>query len=163
MSQRAKLAALNSLCQLAALLPEREAHPRLYDVFVMVLEALEAGDLWPAMMARWELGLLDDLGFGLDLGECAATGRKDELIYVSPKSARAVSASAGEPYKDRLLALPAFLLAANGQDAAAPDGEQIVAGFALTGFFLQRHVWGPRGLDRPLSRETMISGLAASP
>ena len=65
--------------------------------------------MWPALVVRWELVLLDELGFGLDLASCAATGTTTDLVYVSPKSGRAVSAEAGEPYKDRLLALPAFL------------------------------------------------------
>jgi DNA repair protein RecO (recombination protein O) len=114
------LAGLSSLCTLARLLPERDPHPSLYEVTLFVLGYLDDPDVWPALMVRWELALLDELGFGLDLAACAATGDNDNLIYVSPKSGRAVSASAGEPYKERLLRLPAFL-SKGRQGAATPE------------------------------------------
>ena len=103
------LAGLSSLCTLARLLPERDPHPSLFEITLFVLGYLDEPRVWPALMVRWEMALLDELGFGLDLSACAATGSRDGLVYVSPKSGRAVSAAAGEPYKDRLLALPAFL------------------------------------------------------
>ena len=105
----ARLAALSTLAMLARLLPERDPHPALYEVSLFVLGFFDDASVWPALMVRWELALLSELGFGLDLSECAATGANDHLVYVSPKSGRAVSASAGEPYKERLLELPGFL------------------------------------------------------
>ena len=99
------------------------------------LSALE-GEAWPRAYVEWELGLLAEIGFGLDLSQCAATGGNDRLVYVSPKSGRAVSAGAGEPYKDKLLALPGFLLPGGG----APSPGEVADGFRLTGYFLGRHV-----------------------
>ena len=104
------LAGMSSMCALARLLPERDPHPSLFEVTLFVLGFLDDAAVWPALMVRWELALLDELGFGLDLSSCAATGTKQDLVYVSPKSGRAVSMEAGEPYKDKLLRLPTFLV-----------------------------------------------------
>lgn len=151
-----KLAGLTTLTTLAHLVPEREAHARLHDAFRYVLAALDDDDLWPALLVRWELGLLEELGFGLDLSRCAATGENRELVYVSPKTGRAVSADAGAPYSDRLLALPAFLLGGG----EGPSSAEICEGFALTGHFLVRHVLEPRGLKLPEARARIVSRLA---
>ncbi len=150
-----KLAALSSLTALCRLLPEREPHARLYEAAGIVLAALEEGDHWPALMVRWELGLLEELGFGLDLTRCAASGAMDDLIYVSPRSAQAVSATAGAAWHDKLLKLPAFLL---GRQAGSTHREDIAAGFELTGHFLMRHVLEPRGLAEPDARKWMVAG-----
>ena len=106
---------------------------------------------------RWELALLTELGFGLDLTSCAATGRNDELIYVSPKSGRAVSASAGEPYRDRLLGLPGFL---RGRTSGGVTAEDIASGFALSGHFLETRVLGPRTEQLPEPRQRLLALLA---
>jgi DNA repair protein RecO (recombination protein O) len=143
------LAGLTSMCSLARLLPERDPHPSLYEVTLFVLGFLDDNAVWPALMVRWELALLGELGLGLDLGECAATGSNDQLIYVSPRTGRAVSASAGEPYKDRLLALPGFL--ARGRPGA-PTVADVVAGFALTRHFLEARVLAPYGQTLPEPR-----------
>src|SRR5690606_18447424 len=90
-----KLAGLSTLTAMAQLIPEREAHERLFDAFQIVLDAFEDDAIWPALLVRWELGLLEELGFGLDLGTCAATGSQRDLVYVSPKSGRAVSREGG--------------------------------------------------------------------
>ena len=150
------LAGLSSLCALAHLLPERDPHPSLYEVTLFVLGYLDEPDVWPALMVRWELALLDELGFGLDLTQCAATGVNDDLIYVSPKTGRAVSASAGEPYRDRLLALPPFLLP--GRKAAVTPAD-MEAAFALTGHFLETRVFAPRGEPMPDARVRLIERL----
>src|SRR4249920_1673341 len=133
MDDAAALAALTSIATLTRLLPERDPHPNLYEVTLFVLGFLDEPAVWPALVVRWELALLEELGFGLDLSSCAATGKTTDLIYVSPKSGRAVSAEAGEPYKDRLLALPPFLL---GDTSGSVTAEHLRAGFALTGHFL---------------------------
>jgi DNA repair protein RecO (recombination protein O) len=149
-----RLAALTTVTALTRLLAEREPHPRLFDATVLLLDQLEDDALWPALMVRWELGLLDELGFGLDLASCAATGRNEALSYVSPKSGRAVSREAGDPYRDRLLRLPAFLM--TGGQAEPSD---IRDGFALTAYFLQRHLLEPRGLTMPSSRSLVVDSL----
>ena len=151
------LNALTSLAALAHLLPERDPHPNLYEITLFVLDLIGDADMLPALLVRWELALLAELGYGLDLTRCAASGANDGLIYVSPKTGRAVSASAGEPYKDKLLALPAFLTqGGQGQGVTARD---IAAGFALTGFFLENRVLAPRGAKLPDSRERLIAAL----
>ena len=157
MEEPAALSGLTSLATMARLLPERDPHPNLYEVTLFVLAYLDDASVWPALLVRWELALLGELGFGLDLGECAATGANDGLIYVSPKSGRAVSASAGEPYQDRLLSLPAFLLPGRKAPLAAGD---IEAGFALTGHFLETRVLQPRGEELPEARARMLTYLA---
>lgn len=150
-----RLAGLSTLVGLTQLVAEREAHERLYDATLVVLEALETDAHWVALLVRWELGLLEELGFGLDLSRCAATGRRDDLSHVSPKSGRAVSREAAAPYAARLLKLPSFLR--GGRDE--PDLEDLLSGFELTGYFLARHVFEPRGLKPPEARERMIARL----
>ncbi len=107
------------------------------------------------MVVRFELQLFSELGFGLDLAQCVSTGTTVDLIHVSPKSGRAVSRAAGEPWADRLLRLPAFLREAG----AAPGVNDLADGFTLTGFFLQRHVLEPRGLSLSDERAYFIAAL----
>lgn len=159
MSSAVALSGLSSLTTLARLLPERDPHPNLYEITLFVLGFLDDPTVWPALMIRWELALLEELGFGLDLSECAATGSNDDLIYVSPRTGRAVSASAGEPYKDRLLALPQFLRGRSGSHVTSQD---IAAGFDLTGHFLQSRVFAPRDAGLPEVRQRMASLVQAS-
>lgn len=152
----AALAGLASAATIvAAALPEREPHPGVFQAFEALTLSLSDEAIWPAVMVRFEAGLLADLGFGLDLSSCAVTGGKDDLIWVSPRTGRAVSAAAGEPYKDRLLALPMFML--TSQAGIAPG--DVDAGLALTGHFLQACVFN--ALDRPLppARERMVDRL----
>ena len=138
---------------LLRLLPERDPHPHLFDALDVILETMDdpadAGELF----VRFELAVLNDLGFGLDLTECAATGRREELVYVSPKSGRAVCREAGAPYADRMLMLPGFL--GDGAGTAA-DIESLSAAFRLTGYFLHRHVYEPRGLTENAAREGFV-------
>jgi len=154
MDDAAALAALTSLAALSRLLPERDPHPNLYEVTLFVLGFLDERSVWPALLVRWELALLEELGFGLDLASCAATGQTSELVYVSPKSGRAVSAAAGEPYKGRLLSLPAFLRRGASGDVTLDD---VRAGFALTGHFLEVRVFRPRNLAMPQARMRLLS------
>lgn len=128
----------------AGALPEREPHPGAYLAFQALSAALVHPEIWPAVFVRFEAGLLQDLGFGLDLSKCAATGAVDDLIYVSPRTGRAVSREAGEPYQDRLLALPPFLLSSQSGLAAG----DVKAGLDLTAHFLEAFIFGP--LNRPL-------------
>jgi DNA repair protein RecO (recombination protein O) len=150
-----RLTGLGSLTALAQVLPEREPHPKLYHAMRIVLEAIDHDELWPALMVRWEMGLLDELGFGLDLSKCASTGQVDDLVYVSPRTGKAVSRGAGTPYHGRLFGLPDFLK--GGSKASVSD---VQAGFKLTGFFLERHVFGPRNSGIPQARMMLEQALA---
>jgi DNA repair protein RecO (recombination protein O) len=142
---RLALAGLASAAAVAAgALPEREPHPGVFLGLEALIASLEAADIWPAVYVRFEAGLLADLGFGLDLSKCAVTGSPDDLVWVSPRTGRAVSAAAGAPYKDRLLALPPFLLSSQG----GLNAGDVAAGLAITGHFLDRFVFGP--VNRPL-------------
>lgn len=150
--------ALHGIQLLAAhlrLLPERDPHPRLFDGLELILdhfdEPLRAGEL----VLRFEVAVLEELGFGLDLASCAATGRTDDLVYVSPKSGRAVSREAGEPWRDRMLPLPPFLR----DPAVRAEPDEIAGGFRLTSYFLARHVWMPRGIEEPPSRQALTAAL----
>lgn len=156
MEDASALAAITSMASLARLLPERDPHPNLFEITLFVLGYLNEAGVWPALLVRWELALLDELGFGLDLGICAATGGTADLIYVSPKSGRAVSAAAGEPYRDRLLPLPAFL---RGGPAGDVSREDILAGLALTGFFLEARALAPHDLRLPEARSRLAGYL----
>lgn len=154
LDDRTALAGLNTLSALAHLLPERDPHTGLFEAARIVLEHIGEVEVWPGLLIRWEMALLDELGFGLDLASCAATGARDALVYVSPKTGRAVSREAGDPYRARLLALPAFLTG-NGMAELGPD--DIEAGFRLTGYFLDRHVFGPRGIAMPEARLRLMA------
>ncbi|MCH9000561.1 MAG: DNA repair protein RecO [Proteobacteria bacterium] len=152
----ARLAALSAAAALAeTALPEREPHAACYEGFLALLAALP-GDHWAEVYVRWELALLAELGFGLDLTSCAAGGANDQLAYVSPKSGRAVSLAAGEPYRDKLLALPGFLAGRGGGGA-----EEVEQGLALTGFFLERHVFAPHHRDLPAARRRLAERFPA--
>jgi DNA repair protein RecO (recombination protein O) len=131
-----KLTALQSAAVLAdRTLPEGEIHMGVFEGMKALIAAFDS-DLWLASYIYWELGLLKELGFGLDLSTCAATGTTDDLIYVSPKSGRAVSRAAGEIYKERLLRLPSFLRGESGLDPV-----DIRDGLKLTGHFLLHRVF----------------------
>ncbi len=143
------------LAALMRLLPERDPHADLYAVFEDILDRLEDPVLAAPLVARFEMQMLTELGFGLDLDQCASTGTTNDLIYVSPKSGRAVSRAAGEPWADRMLRLPDFLR----DEDAEPAGRDLADGFALTGFFLARHVLEPRGQTLTDERAHFIAAL----
>ena len=151
----AGLYGIQLLAGLLRLLPERESHPRLYEGLAAILDWVDEPLVAGALIVRFELRLLDDLGFGLDLERCAATGTNDDLAYVSPKSGRAVSRSAGDPYGDRLLRLPRFLL--EPASAAPATAGDLAEAFRLTGYFLARHVFEPRGIEPPDARARFIA------
>ncbi len=147
---------MQTLAALLRLLPERDPHEGLYRALAAITDRLEQPEVVAPLLVRFELQLLSELGFGLDLATCAATGEDADLVYVSPKSGRAVSRAAGESWKEQLLALPAFLNG-NGSGASAAD---ISSGFALTGFFLARRVFEPRGLALPDARAAFLATIA---
>jgi DNA repair protein RecO (recombination protein O) len=156
MEGRDALMGLNAFAAVAgAVLPERLAYPAVFDAAEILLGAMMERDFahWGPLYVRWEAGLLEALGFGLDLSQCAATGQTSDLIYVSPKSGRAVSRGPGAEYAERLLSLPGFLIGTqNAADLAATR-----AGLALTGHFLAERVMKPNGRDLPAARMRLDS------
>lgn len=165
-----RLACLASACALLdGLLADREPHPALFDATLALFDAMST-EVWAEIYVRWEIGLLEEVGFGMDLTRCAVSGREaaelyvgnDGLSHVSPRTGRAVSASAAEPYKDKLLPLPPFLL---GLSDGGPA--EVMQGLALTGHFLdrsafaQRHVEVPAARVRFVERYARVQGLAA--
>ncbi len=137
-------------------LPEREPYDGVFLAFESLAAALANPEIWPAVFVRFEAGLLGALGFGLDLSRCAVTGATEGLVYVSPRTGRAVSAGAGGPYGDRLLALPAFLLSAQGRLAKG----DIAAGLRLTGHFLETCVFAALNRTLPPARLRLLDRLA---
>jgi DNA repair protein RecO (recombination protein O) len=152
------------LAALARLLPERDPHQDIYARLAYALDDFEDAGGAAVHLVRFELAILAELGFGLDLDNCAATGETRDLIYVSPKSGNAVSRAAGEPWADRLLRLPAFLRdAADGFHEDGSNGwsdQDLADGFRLTGMFLLRHVLEPRGQGHSDAREGFINAVA---
>ena len=135
---------LQTLAAHLRLLPERDAHAGLYEMLVLMIEHLDNPDA------------AGELGFGLDLTQCAATGARNDLAYVSPKTGRAVSRAAGAPWSAKMLPLPAFLL---GNSSLRADRAAIEDAFRLTGFFFARHVYEPRGIEAPDARAGFLAAL----
>jgi DNA repair protein RecO (recombination protein O) len=146
------------LASLARLLPERDPHEEIYEMLERTLDDFEDVGEAAAHLIRFELAMLAELGFGLDLDACAATGATSELIYVSPKSGTAVSRVAGAPFHDRLLRLPAFLRRGEAETNGWSD-QDLSDGFALTGLFLLRHVLEPHGQGHSDARDGFINAV----
>jgi DNA repair protein RecO (recombination protein O) len=145
MGGRLALAGLNAVTSLISFsLPEREAHLPLYSRTESLLDLLGQDEIWPLAYLQWELSLLTELGYGLDLSECAVTGATDELVYVSPKSGRAVSREGAGEWADRLLPLPNVL-----RGIGAADDAEILLGFRTTGYFLEMRLAADLG-SKPL-------------
>lgn len=156
LDDRSRLAGLAAACAVAeSALPDRLPCPQVYAALESLMAQLLAEDSWARGYVVWELGLLAELGFGLDLSRCAATGSMKELAYVSPRSGRAVSLSAGAPYRDRLLRLPLFLITATAPSTVA----DVVDGLTLTGYFLRRHVYGACERSLPPARLRLVEHL----
>ncbi|HEY3916769.1 MAG TPA: DNA repair protein RecO [Stellaceae bacterium] len=160
-----RLGALAAATALAvAALPEREPHPRAYRGLLDLIAALEADDRWALAYVEWEMALLEELGFGLDLSSCAATGATEELVYVSPRSGHAVSAAAGAPYREKLLPLPGFLRGAGRAESdrsmPRPAPQDLLDGLRLAGFFLEQRVFAPHQAKLPAARGRYVDALA---
>jgi DNA repair protein RecO (recombination protein O) len=153
---RAALFGLTHIAGLIRLLPERDVHPGVYEALCVIMRHIDDPALSGPLTIRFEAAMLGELGFGLDLASCAATGANDMLTHVSPKSGRAVSAAAAAPYADRLMPLPAFMTRA---DVGAVGPEELRQGVTLTGHFLRRHVYEPRGMVEPEERSAFFSAL----
>lgn len=134
---------------------ERQAYPGLFDALGLLIDALPHANVWPALYARFEIGLLAELGYGLDLERCAVTGETDGLTYVSPRTGRAATAEAGAPFADKLLRLPPFLV---NPDGPLDEGD-IADALALAGYFLERRVYDQRGEGLPDARRRLIERL----
>lgn len=156
MASRPAVHGLQMLASHLRLLPERDPHPAIYETLNIIIGHLDDPASAAELIVRFELLLLEELGFGLDLSRCAATGQRDDLIYVSPKSAQAVSREAGQPWAGRLLDLPAFLIAKPGMRA---DWPALDAAFRLTGHFFNRHVYEPRGTCDSDARNAFINAI----
>ena len=158
LDQPNRLAALGAACALLqACLPERDPHPLVYEMLQDLSEALLRDEQWAERYVWFELDLLAELGFGLDLGTCAVTGTSDDLAFVSPRTGRAVSRVAAGPYVDRLLPLPGFLIGAGPSDPV-----QIQEGLRLTGGFLRRHLFDVSDRPVPHARRLLIDRLDRS-
>lgn len=150
MGDRLALAGLNAVtAMLSFCLPEREAHSTLYRRSEALLDLLGQREVWPLAYLQWELGLLEEMGYALDLSACAATGTTKNLIYVSPKSGRAVSAEGAGAWADRMLPLPPVL-----RGEGYGDNSEIAAAFRTTGYFLNAHLAADLG-DKPLPEARM--------
>jgi DNA repair protein RecO (recombination protein O) len=145
------------LAALCRLLPERDPHPAIVPMVESILDQMSDPVVAGALIVQFELYLLSELGFGLELDCCALTGTQQELIFVSPKSGRAVSRTAGAPWSDRLLRLPPFLSDEGADDLSAKD---IADGFALTGHFLLQRVLAPRGDSFAEARDSFVAAVA---
>jgi len=153
-ASRLALLGMNLIAALLRLLPERDPHPALYETLSVLLAHIDVPEIAPILLARFELAFLAEAGFGLDLSACAVTGATQELIYVSPKSGRAVSARAGEAWRDKLLVLPPFFL--EGRLLLVPSLAEIEAGFSLTGHFLARHFFAGQNEALPAARAALL-------
>jgi DNA repair protein RecO (recombination protein O) len=149
----AGLSSAMSLIRVAT--PERQAYPQLYDALIVLIEAMPQNDIWPALYARFELGLLAALGYGLDLSRCAVTGETENLGWVSPRTGRAATVDAGAPHAEVLLKLPPFL---TNPEAELESGD-VADAFALAGFFLERRVFDVKGEGMPQARARLIERL----
>ncbi len=155
-ADRTRLYLSQLVCDHLRLLPERDPHDRLLARALLLIEAELDPVALGAEVAAFELLLLDELGFGLDLYSCAVTGETSGLTHVSPRTGRAVTAKAAEPYQDKLLALPGFLL-----EGAEPNAPDVRAAFRLSGHFLDRHVWSARNVPPPAMRDRLVELLTA--
>jgi DNA repair protein RecO (recombination protein O) len=156
MASPASIFAIQTLASHLRLLPERDPHKSLFNASRVIVENLEHPDIVASLLVRFELALLEELGFGLDLEACAASGDRQGLVYVSPKSGRAVSREAGKPWADRMLPLPGFLNCHDVEWGRVPDKIQIRDGFALSSYFFDRHIYGPRGIRPPDERASFL-------
>ncbi|WP_316859631.1 DNA repair protein RecO [uncultured Cohaesibacter sp.] len=145
------------IAELTRLLPERDPHPYIYQALEVITDAFEEGDVAGELMVRYELALLAELGFGLELDRCAATGGTEDLVYVSPKTGRAVCRQAGAPYHDRLLPLPGFLRGSAMSNRLS--FEELNDGFCLSAHFLDRHIYQPMGMAPPDLRKSFIEAV----
>lgn len=163
MASEAALQGVSHLGHLLRLLPEREAFAGIYALALLICERLAGADHAAPLMATLELALLRELGFGLDLSACAITGAREHLAFVSPRTGRAVTAEAGQPWADKLLRLPDFM----ARTLALGEGggvsrDELADAFALTAHFLDQNIYAPRGQNVPLARRRYVALVTAA-
>ena len=156
MASQSAIYAILTLSAHLRLLPEREPHVGLFRAASVLVENLEHPDVAASLLVRFELAILEELGFGLDLGRCASTGTTAGLTYVSPKSGRAVSYEAGAPWRDKMLKLPKFLNQYEVEWGRVPEIAELIRGFTLCSFFFERHIYQPRAIRPPDERAGFI-------
>ncbi len=145
-----RLSALSSICTMIEnTLPERDAAPEFYQHLIHLIELLKSNGNWQAVYIMLEVEILTNSGFGLDLSECAATGTTENLRYISPKSGRAVSEAAGEPYKNKLFTIPEFFLNQEQEDISV---EEINNGLKICAYFLEKYIFTPHNTKLPAAR-----------
>lgn len=154
MESRLALCGVNLIGEWLRLLPERDPHEHIWRMVEALAETIGDPEIAPPLVVRFELAILAELGFGLDLARCAVTGQRDDLVWVSPRTGRAVSRAAGAPYADRLLPLPSFLV--SDRLNSRPSHAEVLDGFRLCEFFLDRDVIAPRGLRAPEARRMYV-------
>ncbi len=162
MSDRLLLSGFNSISTFClSMLPERQSTRSFYNKTKLILDGMVVNENWPLFYLRWELNMLSELGFGLDLSKCVLTGSKSNLKYISPKSGRAVSADAGEFYKKKLLAFPSIL---NVElDRTNFSLSEVVEGLKITGFFIEKWLMDGAQFDNLLDiRGRFISILSSN-
>ena len=149
------LSGVSSMCALLQVTSERQAYPRLFETVMVLLQQLDDVEVWLPLLVRFEMALLEDVGFGLDLSSCAATGLLENLTHVSPRSGRAVSFEAAQPYLEQLFELPKFLV----DPQAAASMQDVAAGFSMTGHFLERRVYFPNQMVFPPARQRLMDNI----
>ena len=161
MAGRASLYCVQIIAAHLRLLPERQAQQQLYNAANIILDNADDANISSHLILRFEVALLEELGFGLSLKKCAVSGTTENLIWVSPKTGCAVCAKEGKPWAAKLLSLPPFLAPAKTPlpqaRAVAASAEELGAGFALTSHFLNRHVYGPRAIRPPDERARLAA------
>jgi DNA repair protein RecO (recombination protein O) len=158
LSQSHAVYGVTHLAALCRLLPERDPHPTIVPMVETVLDHIGDATVAGALMVQFEMHILNELGFGLELDSCASTGTQEDLVYVSPRSGRAVSRTAGEPWRDKLLRLPAFL---SEVETTEPSLQDVADGFAVTGYFLLQRVLEPRGEAFAEARDSFVAATLA--
>jgi DNA repair protein RecO (recombination protein O) len=155
LSEPLLLSGVTSMCALLQVTSERQAYPRLFETVMVLLQQLDDVEVWLPLLVRFEMALLEDVGFGLDLSSCAATGVTQNLTHVSPRSGRAVSFEAAQPYLEQLFELPKFLV----DPQASVPMHDVVAGFTMTGHFLERRVYLPNQMVFPPARQRLMDNI----
>ncbi|MEM7291301.1 MAG: DNA repair protein RecO [Pseudomonadota bacterium] len=159
MADPAAIFGVQTLASHLRLLPERDPHPGLYRASCVLIENLAHAEISASLLVRFELAMLEELGFGLDLEKCASNGQTGELAFVSPKSGRAVSRQAGTPWAEKMFSLPGFLNRHSADWGRVPDKTQLKDGFDLSRYFFEQHIYGPRGMQAPDERASFMRAI----
>lgn len=144
---------LSVICELIRKLPDRQAYGQLYDGFETVLKYLIEDDNWLPLLIKWQIGFLQQMGYGLDLSKCAVTGTTDNLYYISPKTGRAVCEDVGLPYKGKLFIIPPFIRGDLDQEVTV---ENLLEGLRITEYFLKKHIYNVQNIPFPEAQKLLF-------